>query len=85
MLNWQSSVSWEEDRHTSTVYSDPEETFGMPETTAANLRAMLDAIGSDENPEFTQGTREKHQSLLLKFDPNVLEKRLVGDFEVSAE
>ena len=57
----------------------------MPETTAANLRAMLDAIGSDENPEFTQGTREKHQSLLLKFDPTCLDKRLVGDIHVSAE
>ena len=80
MRGWQKTVSWEEDRQTASVYSDPEETFGMPQTTAKNLREMLDAIGSDENPEFTQGTREKHQSLLLKFDPRCLEKRLVGDF-----
>ena len=85
LTHWQTAVSWEEDRQTSTVFSEPEDTFGMPTTTAAKLREMLDAIGSDENPEFTQGTREKHQSLLLKFDPNVLEKRLVGDFSVSAE
>jgi len=72
LKNWQSSVSWTADPHADSIYSEPEDDFGMPESTAKDLREMLDAIGSDEDPQFTQGTREKHQSLLVKFDPTCL-------------
>ena len=59
LLRWQNAVSWERDRTTSLIYSEPEDDFGMPEQTATNLKALLDAIVSDEDTELTQGTRDK--------------------------
>ena len=85
LLRWQNAVSWERDRTTSLIYSEPEDDFGMPEQTATNLKALLDAIVSDEDTELTQGTRDKQQSLLLAFDPEVVRKRTLKGPQVDAE
>ena len=86
LLNWQNAVSWkEDDRLTSQVYSDPEDDFGMPEQKARELRELLEALGSDEEPDFTQGTRDKHQSLLEAFDPDCIRRRPLKGPQVSAQ